>query len=460
MKTQVVILAAGKGKRMHTEKGKVIQMLAGRPMLAHIVATAMAVAPETSPIIVYGHQGEKLRAAFSQYDLQWVEQTKQLGTAHALLQAMPLIDPNDRVLVLYGDVPLTSQSTLNHLIKMTPDDALGMLTAHLLQPQGYGRIERDTNQKIVKIIEEKDATDTEKAILEVNPGIYLAKARLFKSWLPQISNKNAQQEYYLTDIIGLAVSSQVPIYNIEPKDQEEILGVNDRVQLANLERYYQRQQAELLMRQGITLYDPSRIDVRGELTVGKDTLIDINVIFEGTVKIGKHCVIGPNCVLHNVILDDYVEIKANCVLEDAEIGADCKIGPFARLRPGTILGKGVHIGNFVEIKKSEVADNSKINHLSYIGDSTVGSRVNVGAGTITCNYDGVNKYQTIIEDDVFIGSDTQLVAPVKVGHGASIGAGSTIIKDVPPNNLVLTQRLDQRSVQGWQRQKKKETSSQ
>lgn len=453
MPTQVVILAAGQGKRMYSNLPKVLHHLAGKPMLMHVIATAKAVAPESNPVIIYGHQGELVRQTLQYLELDWAKQEEQLGTGHAVQQALPFIQDDAHVLILSGDVPLISVDTLGELIKRTPKNALGMLTASLANPAGYGRIKRDRN-KVTGIVEEKDATDAERKITEVNAGIYYAPATLLKKWLPILKNNNAQGEYYLTDIIANAVQENIEIHTFQPERLDEISGVNSRMQLANLERSYQRQYAEKLMQQGVTIIDPARVDFRGEVEAGQDVTIDINVIFEGRVVLGNGCVIGPNSILKDVVLGDRVEVKANSMIEGAEIGDDCAIGPFARIRPGTKLAAHAHIGNFVELKNTVVGESSKINHLSYIGDSELGKQVNVGAGTITCNYDGANKHKTIIGDNVHIGSDTQLVAPVKVGSGATIGAGSTIIKDVTSQSLTLTQHIDQRTVDKWKRPEK------
>jgi bifunctional UDP-N-acetylglucosamine pyrophosphorylase/glucosamine-1-phosphate N-acetyltransferase len=452
MTIQTVILAAGQGKRMHSNLPKVLHRLAGKPLLQYVITTAFNVSP-LKPVIVYGHQGEILPQAFSQQDINWVLQKEQLGTGHALLQAGSFIPEQSQVLILYGDVPLITEQTLKKLIQNTPHDAIGMLTAHLENPYGYGRIKRDKHQHVIGIVEEKDAAQDERDIREVNPGIYLIPARYLKKWLPLIENKNAQKEYYLTDIISFAVKENISIHTEEPALIEEILGVNDRMQLAHLERFYQRQQAEKLMDQGVTLRDPMRLDIRGDVHIGRDVIIDVNVILEGRVSIGDECRIGANTVLRDVTLGQRVEVKANCVIEEAEIADDCIIGPFARLRPGALLKEKVHIGNFVEVKKSEIATGSKVNHLSYIGDTTIGQHVNIGAGTITCNYDGANKHKTMIEDEAFIGSGTLLIAPVTIGAGATIGAGSTITHDAPPNHLTLA-RVAQHTVSGWQRKKK------
>jgi bifunctional UDP-N-acetylglucosamine pyrophosphorylase/glucosamine-1-phosphate N-acetyltransferase len=453
MPISIVILAAGQGKRMYTSLPKVLHRLAGKSLLEHVVQTALQLDTATTPIVVYGHQGEIVRDALSNLALTWVEQTKQLGTGHAVSQTLSQIPLDNQVLVLYGDVPLITLETLQKLAENTPPNAIGMITAHLSNPTGLGRIIRDAKNLIVQIVEEKDATAEQRKIKEINSGIYLIPARYLQKWLPHLKNQNAQQEFYLTDIIQFAVKENIPIYNQEPIRLEEILGVNDCVQLAHLERYYQRAYAEKLMRQGVTLYDPNRFDMRGELTVGQDTIIDINVVIEGKVSIGNHCIIGPNTLLRNVTLQDHIEIKANCVIDGAEIAEHCVVGPFARIRPGTQVSSKVQIGNFIEIKNSSIDIGSKIHHVGYIGDSEIGKHVNIGAGTITCNYDGANKYKTIIGDEAFIGSNTELVAPVTIGEGATIGAGSTITRNAPPQQLTLC-RGQQRSIPHWQRKKK------
>lgn len=454
MAIQTVILAAGQGKRMQSSLPKVLHHLAGKPMLEHVIDTALHLSPDISPIIINGYQGEILKKSLAHHKVRWVEQKEQLGTGHAVLQALPEISANDEVLILYGDVPLITVETLRKLIEQTPKNAIGMLTAHLANPTGYGRIKRNKSNQIIGVIEEKDATDKERNIKEVNPGIYLASAKQLKNWLPELKNRNAQGEYYLTDIIAAAVAEDIPIHDAQPIVNDEVLGVNDRVQLIQLERSYQRMLAEKFLHQGVTIYDPARFDVRGEIHMGRDVTIDVNVIFEGKVTIGDGCSIGPNTILRDVALGERVEVKANSVIEGADIAAGCIIGPFARIRPGTILNTAVHIGNFVEVKNSKIDTASKVNHLSYIGDSEIGKRVNVGAGTITCNYDGASKHKTTIGDDVHIGSDTQLVAPVTIGDKATIGAGSTIINDVLPNELTITHKLEQRHIKGWKRPQK------
>jgi bifunctional UDP-N-acetylglucosamine pyrophosphorylase/glucosamine-1-phosphate N-acetyltransferase len=428
----VVILAAGKGKRMHSDLPKVLHPLAGKALLAHVIDTSRQLGAARI-CVVYGHGGELVRETLDAPDLSWARQEPQLGTGHAVLQAMPaLAGSTAATLVLYGDVPLTCVATLQRLIDAAGDDALGLLTAHLENPHGYGRIVR-VGGEVKRIVEEKDADDAERDIHEINTGILVAPTAALARWLPGLGNRNAQGEYYLTDIVALAVAEGMPVVTAHPEASWETEGVNSKVQLAQLERVYQRNLAERLLEQGVTIADPSRIDVRGDLVCGRDVSIDVNCVFEG-----------------RVVLGDGVRIKANCVLEDAVVGAGSIVGPFARLRPGTELGREVHIGNFVEVKNSSIADQSKANHLAYVGDATIGSRVNVGAGTITCNYDGANKFRTVIEDDVFIGSDTQLVAPVTVGRGATLGAGTTLTRDAPPEQLTVS-RAKQVSIPGWKR---------
>ncbi|MFN4148239.1 MAG: bifunctional UDP-N-acetylglucosamine diphosphorylase/glucosamine-1-phosphate N-acetyltransferase GlmU [Rhodocyclaceae bacterium] len=432
----VVILAAGQGKRMRSLLPKVLHPLAGKPMLSHVLDTARALEPEKI-CVVYGHGGERVREALDAPDINWAKQEPQLGTGHAVMQALPLLNVTAAVapaptLILYGDVPLIRVATLRRLIAAAGDDKLALLTAQLDDPHGYGRIVR-VNGRVVRIVEEKDADDAERAIREVNTGILVAPADALARWLPQLSNRNAQGEYYLTDVVALAVAEGMEVVTAHPSENWETDGVNSKSQLARLERIHQRNLAEALMEAGVTLADPDRIDVRGELICGRDVFIDVNCVFEGRVE-----------------LKDGVRILPNCVIQDAVVGPGSIIGPFARLRPGTVLAEDVHIGNFVEVKNSTIAAHSKANHLSYIGDTTMGSRVNIGAGTITCNYDGANKHRTIIEDDVFIGSDTQLVAPVTVGRGATLGAGTTLTRDAPPGELTLS-RAKQVTVPGWKR---------
>ena len=431
----VTILAAGQGKRMRSDLPKVLHPIAGKPMLGHVIDTARQLGM-VKICVVYGHGGEQVREALSAADLSWAGQESQLGTGHAVLQALPELQKvgtgKTATLVLYGDVPLIRASTLQRLIDAAGDNKLALLTAYLDDPHGYGRIVRVDN-KVIRIVEEKDADDAERAIQEINTGILVAPTDALARWLPQLGNRNAQGEYYLTDIVAIAVAEGMEVVAAHPDANWETDGVNSKAQLARLERIHQRNIAEALMEQGVMLADPARIDVRGELACGRDVFIDVNCVFEGRVE-----------------LQDGVRINANCVIQDAVVGPKSIIGPFARLRPGTVLAEDVHIGNFVEVKNSSISAHSKANHLAYIGDATVGSRVNVGAGTITCNYDGANKYRTIIEDDVFIGSDTQLVAPVRVGRGATLGAGTTLTKDAPPDTLTLS-RAKQVSLAGWKR---------
>ncbi|MBA3661399.1 MAG: bifunctional UDP-N-acetylglucosamine diphosphorylase/glucosamine-1-phosphate N-acetyltransferase GlmU [Gammaproteobacteria bacterium] len=455
MAIQVVILAAGRGQRMCSKLPKVLHLLAGKPLLQYVLEVAEKLSPAKKPIVVLGHQAPLIRKTFSHLPIHFVEQSEQLGTGHAVLQAMPHIEPTDQVLILCGDVPLISLQSLQRLTQ-TADDALHMLTAHLENPHGYGRIKRNDDHHIVRIIEEKDASVEEKKITEVNPGIYCLSARLLNRWLPNIKTMNAQNEFYLTDIINFAHQDNVTIQSHDVHCAKEILGVNDRAQLAQLERFLQLRLVKKLMAQGVSFADPARVDIRGEVIASIDVTVDVNVIFEGRVVLGQGCHIGPHSLLRNTILGEGVEIKANSVLDGAEVADHCTIGPFARLRPGTVLASHVHIGNFVEVKNSQVGMQSKINHLSYVGDAEIGQRVNVGAGTITCNYDGMNKHKTIIGDDTFIGSDTQLVAPVTIGTGATIGAGSTITKDVAADQLTITHRIEQRTIKNWRRPDKKE----
>jgi bifunctional UDP-N-acetylglucosamine pyrophosphorylase/glucosamine-1-phosphate N-acetyltransferase len=448
-----LILAAGEGTRMRSRLPKVLHQLAGKPLLGHVIDTARSVNPDEISI-VYGHGGELVPNRLGAEDLTWVEQHERLGTGHAVMQALPSLQKVDKVLILYGDVPLISSSTLTGLLSCLRRSDLALLTVDLPDPTGYGRIVRDAMDRVVRIVEQKDASPREQEITEINTGILAVKRERLEKWLARLDNNNAQKEYYLTDIIAMAVADGVNIQAVHPDSEEEVMGVNDRIQLAYLERHYQRQLAEGLMHNGATLADPSRIDIRGRLFTGRDIFIDCNVIIEGQVSLEDGVRVGPNVLLKNCTIGEGTEIFANSVVEDAEIGSECRIGPFARIRPDSQLADHVHIGNFVEIKKSLVDHGSKINHLSYVGDSEIGKQVNIGAGTITCNYDGANKHKTIIGDRAFIGSDTQLIAPVVVGEDATIGAGSTISKDAPAAKLTLT-RVKQVSIDGWQRPVKK-----
>ncbi len=455
MNLSTIILAAGKGTRMRSGLPKVLHNLAGRPLLEHVVNTARSISPDDIHVVV-GHGSELVKDALShQNNISWIEQAEQLGTGHAVQQAMPAIEDKNTILVLYGDVPLIRQDTLSKLLNVTDDNTLGLLTVELEDPSGYGRIVRSKDGKVTRIVEHKDASEDELKIGEINTGILAVKASHMHKWLDKLDNNNVQGEYYLTDIISMAVEDGLQIVTSSPQSEIEIMGVNDKQQLSVLEREFQRREAERLMKEGITLVDPNRFDLRGEVVAGSDVVIDINVILEGKIELGNRVHIGPNTIIKNARIGDDVVIQANCVIEDAVVGEKSRIGPFARIRPDTKLAASVHIGNFVEVKKSEVGEGSKVNHLSYIGDTTIGSKVNIGAGTITCNYDGANKHRTIIEDDVFIGSDTQLVAPVTIEKGATIGAGSTITSNAPENELTLS-RSKQITQRGWKRPVKKQ----
>jgi len=449
----IVILAAGPGKRMHSLTPKVLHLLGGRALLSHVLDAAKQLAPKII-CVVYGHGGEAVRESLGESGAVWVKQEPQLGTGHAVMQAAPHLDDRWPTLVLYGDVPLIRAATLERLIAAA-GKGLGLLTTTLNDPTGYGRILRK-GKKIVGIVEDKDASAKQRALREINTGIVAAPTKKLKSWLTRLQNNNAQKEYYLTDIVGLATKERVPVTAIQADAAWETLGVNSKTQLAELERIYQRALATALLEKGTMLADPSRCDVRGSLVCGADVAIDVNCVFEGEVRLADRVSIGANCVLRNTNVGPGTRVEPFCHLEDADIGADCRIGPYARMRPGARnkLAANVHIGNFVEVKASSIGEGSKANHLTYIGDSDVGKNVNVGAGTIVCNYDGANKYRTIIEDDVFIGSDTQLVAPIRVGRGATLGAGTTLTKDAPPGELTLS-RAKQVSVPGWKRPVKK-----
>jgi bifunctional UDP-N-acetylglucosamine pyrophosphorylase / glucosamine-1-phosphate N-acetyltransferase len=452
MPLEIVILAAGQGKRMRSQLPKILHPLAGRPLLAHVLAAARALAPHRI-IVVHGNGAEQVRAAFPDAQVEWVLQAEQLGTGHAVQQAMPHVSSEGEVLILYADVPLVRPATLKRLV----DSARGgvaVMTAELAEPSGYGRIVRLPSGNVARIVEHKDASDDELAIREINAGFMAMSARRLAGWLTRLTNRNSQKEYYLTDVVSLAVGEGVPVRAVKVDEAWEVTGVNSKRELAELERRYQRMQAERLLADAVTLADPARIDVRGELSCGADVSIDVNCVFEGNVTLADGVRIGPNCLLRNVRIGAGTEILAFSHLEDSEIGARCRLGPFARLRPGNSLGDEVHVGNFVEIKASRIGKGSKANHLSYIGDTDVGAKVNVGAGTITCNYDGATKSRTIIEDDCFIGSDATLVAPVRIARGSYIGAGSTISKDTPPDQLTVA-RARQVSVPSWKPPKKK-----
>jgi len=451
MLLHIVILAAGQGKRMHSALPKVLHALAGKPLLKHVIDTARCLAP-AGMVVVYGHGGATVPEALSGADLAYVKQEPQLGTGHAVMQALPKlpaeVGPDDLTLVLYGDVPLTRAESLKALIEAArASKGLAILTVNLDDPTGYGRIVRE-GDRITRIVEHKDASAAERAINEVNTGIMAIPSRRLAGWLAKLSNSNAQGEYYLTDIVAQAVADGVPVSAAQPRDAWETLGVNSKLQLAELERIAQRNIAITLLEQGVGLADPARIDVRGLLSCGMDVKIDVNCVFEGEVVLGNDVAIGPNCVLKNVSVRAGTVINAFSHLEEAEIGAHCRVGPYARIRPGTVLDEHVHIGNFVEVKNARVDAGSKANHLAYVGDSDVGKNVNIGAGVITCNYDGVNKHRTVIEDGVFVGSDSTLVAPVTLRAGAYIGAGSTITREAPAGKLTLT-RARQMTIDAW-----------
>lgn len=443
----IVILAAGKGTRMFSDKPKVLHALAGRPLVQHVLDCAMALQPQQI-CVVYGHGGEAVPQAMSRYPAQFVIQEPQLGTGHAVQQALPHLADDGQTLVLYGDVPLIQHSTLHKM--QQAGNGLVLLTVNLDNPTGYGRIVRNGQGDVLGIVEEKDASAEQRKISEVNTGLMLAPTQMLREWLANLQNNNAQREYYLTDIVAMAVRQGIAVHTVQPAHEWEIHGINSKAQLAALERTWQQVEANRLLAHGVTLADPARLDVRGRLNCGCDVGIDVGCIFEGDVTLGDNVQVGAYSIIRNATVAAGTCIAAYSLIDSSEVGADCHIGPYARLRPGTKLHDGVHIGNFVEVKNSEIGSGSKANHLSYIGDSTVGSRVNIGAGTITCNYDGANKHRTVIGDDVFIGSDTQLVAPVTVGRGATIGAGSTITKDAPAGELTLS-RSEQTTINGWKR---------
>ena len=453
MELSAIILAAGQGTRMRSDLPKVLQPLAGRPLLAHVLDCAAALAAD-DVCVVYGHGGETVRDAFPEASLRWALQAEQLGTGHAVQQAMPDTPDANRVLVLFGDVPLLTAGTCRRLVDTTPDDDVAVLTVDMEDPMGYGRIIRD-GDSVTRIVEEKDASSGEKAVREINTGVLVCSADKLKRWLDNLGNDNAQGEYYLTDVIAMAVAEGVTVHGVKAETWIEVMGINDKKQLAEAERALQARLVDELMKQGVGFADPARVDIRGSLRCGKDVFIDVNAVIEGDVELGDGVRLESNNLVRNSRLGPGTVVHSNCHIEGAETGTDCEIGPFARMRPGTKLANNVKIGNFVEVKKSTIADGSKVNHLTYIGDTEIGMRVNVGAGTITCNYDGVNKHKTTIGDGAFIGSGVMLVAPVKVGVGSTIGAGSTITKEVGDNELVL-ERSRQKSVPGWQRPTKKE----
>jgi len=452
MNISVVILAAGKGTRMRSQLPKVLQPLASRPLLEHVIDTAAALEP-SNICVVYGHGGEAVQAHFADRDLAWALQEPQLGTGHAVQQAMPHLNDDAIAVILYGDVPLVKATTIERLVNAAQHGP-AILTAIEDDPSGYGRILRDVDGAVQAIVEEKDATDEQRRVSEVNTGLLACPVRQLGSWLDALKADNAQGEYYLTDIVASAVADGIAVAAVTAESAAEVMGINDKAQLAIAERAYQRRQADALFEAGVTLADPARIDVRGRLATGSDVFIDVNAVFSGDVELGDNVTIGPNCVISNTRIAAGSTINANCVLEDAMVGRDCNVGPFARLRPQAEMKDGARVGNFVEIKKSVLGEGSKANHLTYIGDATIGQNVNVGCGTITCNYDGANKHQTIIGDNAFIGSGVELVAPVEIGAGATIGAGSTIGKDAPEGELTI-ERSRQKTISGWQRPVKK-----
>ena len=448
----VVILAAGQGRRMRSSLPKVLHLLAGRPLLSYVVEAANRLGA-TRVHVVYGHGGGAVREVMSAAGVEWVEQREQLGTGHALDLAMAGISDDATVLVLFGDVPLVNPTTLHETATLAAGSGIALITAVVDDPSGYGRIVRDRDGHVRSIVEEGDANDEQRNIAEINTGILAARAGKLRDWLQGMSRDNAQGEYYLTDVVARAVEDGLSVRTVPPEAIEEVLGVNDRVQLAALERFHQRRLAEALMREGASLADPARIDIRGHVRTGRDVFIDVNVVFEGDVVLGDRVTIGPGCIVKDTMIEHDTEIRANCVIEGAHVGVACRVGPFARLRADAQLSRGVHIGNFVELKKATLGEGSKANHLTYIGDSRIGRDVNVGAGVVTCNYDGANKHTTVIGDNAFIGSGVMLVAPVTVHAGATIGAGSTIGKDASPDALTLT-RAPQRTLTGWKRPRK------
>ncbi len=453
---QIVILAAGQGKRMRSSLPKVLQPLGDRPLIRHVLATAEALLTDAGssarPVLVYGHGGEQLRAALADSDCHWAHQVSPRGTGDAVAAALAHIAPDGRVLVLCGDVPLLRVETLRTLLA-SPPNALAILTAILDDPTGYGRILRDARGAVHAIVEQRDASPAQRAVREINTGTLLIPAAHLTGWLGRLDADNAQGELYLTDIVAMAVADGVPVVGVPAAGEAEIMGINDRAQLARCEREYQRRQTERLLEDGVTLRDPARVDVRGEVTVGRDVEIDVNVILEGRVRLGDGVRIGAHSILRDAVIEAGARIEPFSLIDSARVGANAVVGPYARLRPGTELAEHVHVGNFVEVKNSRLAAGAKANHLAYVGDADVGARVNVGAGTITCNYDGANKHRTVIGDDAFIGSNSSLVAPVVIGAGATIGAGSVISREAPAGGLTLT-RAPQKTIPGWQRPRK------
>lgn len=453
----VIVLAAGKGTRMHSDMPKVLHPIGGKPMLAHLLDTATGI-DATRLVVVYGHGGDQVQQAMAGRDIAWALQSPQLGTGHAVQMALPYLLDDVPSLILYGDVPLTSAASMKRLLEATAHGHVGLMTLVLDNPHGYGRIVRDQSGEVSRIVEEKDADESIRQIREVNTGLMAVPTPLLRKWVSSLDNNNAQKEFYLTDIIAAAHRDRVRVDTCQPAHDWEVLGVNSRQQQAQLECIYQQQIAQTLMQQGVTLMDPHRIDVRGQLTAGRDVCIDVGCVFVGNVQLGDGVSIGPNCVLQNARIGAGTRIEAFSHIDSAVVGEQAVIGPYARLRPGTELAAHVHVGNFVEIKNAVIGEGSKANHLSYVGDADVGARVNIGAGTITCNYDGANKHRTTIGNDVFIGSDTQLVAPVTVGDGATLGAGTTLVKDAPAGQLTVS-RAKQLTVAGWKRPVKKKPAA-
>lgn len=452
MKFSAVVLAAGKGTRMYSNKPKVLHTLAGKPMVKHVIDTCEGLGSQNIHL-VYGHGGEMMQSELQQERVNWVLQADQLGTGHAVDQASPHFADDEKVLVLYGDVPLISEQTIENLLDAQPNGGIALLTVVLDNPMGYGRIVRK-NGPVVAIVEQKDATEEQKLIKEINTGVMVATGGDLKRWLSGLSNDNAQGEYYLTDVIAAAHNEGRAVEAVHPANPIEVEGVNDRAQLARLERAFQSMQAQKLLEQGVMLRDPSRFDLRGQLQCGMDVEIDVNVVIEGSVSLGDNVVIGAGSVLKDCEIDDNTIVRPYSVIEGATVGEACTVGPFTRLRPGADLRNDSHVGNFVEVKNTRLGEGSKANHLTYLGDAEIGQRVNVGAGVITCNYDGANKFKTLIGDDVFVGSDAQLIAPVAIADGATVGAGATVTKDVAAGELVIT-RAKERRIAGWVRPVKK-----
>ncbi len=453
MKLEIVILAAGQGTRMKSSLPKVLHTVGGKPLLEHVINTAQALQPDALHVVI-GHGSEEVQQALSDYNIHWVEQTQRLGTGHAVMQALPAIADDSVVLVLYGDVPLTRLGTLQQLV-LQAQDGPALLTATLQNPKGYGRILRDQNNALVGVVEDKDATDAQRLLQEVNTGLLAAPARDFKTYLPRVDNKNQQGEYYLPDILHLAVAEGHTVASCAAESELEVLGVNDRVQLNQVEREYQRRQAEKLMREGVSIADAARLDIRGSLTCGEEVFIDINAVFEGVVRLGNGVTVGANCVLSDVTVADGSVIHPMSHLQETIIGKACNVGPYARLRPGTVLADGARVGNFVETKKANIGAGSKVNHLSYIGDCDMGEQVNIGAGTITCNYDGINKHKTTIGTGVFVGSNSTLVAPLCIEDQGFVAAGSTVTSTVGKDELAVS-RARQRNIKGWNRPDKRD----